>query len=258
MSSTARLLEQRARGHVKLHMDMQGPRRLREEGSSKLRIPPGSREAIIINTAGGLAGGDRFGIELLTGHSASLVATTQAAERVYRSLGPPAFVRQSLRVEKGGRLLWLPHETILYEGASLNRQIEVDVAEGGWFLGLEASVYGRAAMGEKLSVVHHREDWRVRKAGQLLHAESWRLDGALSASHATLDGNTAMATLILAAEGAERYLAPLRSVGAAASAWNGKLVARFIAGDGFMLRKQLVSALSAIVGSHALPKVWTL
>jgi len=258
MSSTAELLEQRARGHVKLHMGAGGVERLREQGSSKLRIPRGSNEAIVINTSGGLAGGDSASVELQVNAGAQLTATTQAAERVYRSLGPTAEVGQNLTVAKGARLLWLPHETILFDGAALHRHLEVEVDEDGWFLGLEASVYGRAAMGEVVSSVRHKEDWRIRRSGRLIHAESWRLDGTLPESHATLDSNAAIATLILVTPDAERHLAPLRALEAAASAWNGKLIARFMAGNGFTLRKQLVSALSAIVGRHALPKVWTL
>jgi urease accessory protein len=239
-------------------MGVGGIERLREQGSSKLRIPPGSHEAILINTSGGLAGGDHLSVELQAGSRAQLTVTTQAAERVYRSLGPAADVQQVFAVADGARLLWLPHETILFDGAVLHRRIDVEVAPGGWFLGLEASVYGRAAMGETISSLHHREDWRIRSEGKLIHAENWRLDGGLPQGQAALRGNSAIATLILIAPDAESHLATLRAAHLAASAWNGKLVARFVGRDGFTLRKQLVAALSAIVGSDAVPKVWTL
>jgi urease accessory protein len=261
MSSTALLHEQRAVGHVKLHMGPQGVERLREQGSSRLRVPPGSSEAIIINTAGGLAGGDSISIELVARKASSLTATTQAAERAYRSLGPAARVTQSFTVEKGARLLWLPHETILFDGASLHRSIAVDVAPGGWFLGLESTVYGRTAMGETISSLHHREDWRITRGGTLIHAEAWKLDGALPTSSATLRGAKAIATLLLVADGSESRLPAARAVledGSAASAWNGKLVARLVAEDGFTLRKQLIRLVSVMAESHALPKVWTL
>lgn len=261
MSSTALLHEQRAVGHVKLHMGPQGVERLREQGSSRLRVPPGSSEAIIINTAGGLAGGDSIGIELVAREGANLKATTQAAERAYRSLGPSARVTQSFTVEKGARLLWLPHETILFDGASLHRSVNVEVAPGGWFLGLESTVYGRTAMGEKITSLQHREDWRITCGSKLLHAEAWKLDGALPATRATLAGNAAMATLVLIADDVQRRLLQVRAAlreNGAASAWNGKLVARLMAADGFTLRKQLNSLVSVMVEAHALPKVWTL
>lgn len=261
MSSTALLHEQRAQGQVKLHMALHGVERLREQGSSRLRVPPGSSEAIIINTAGGLAGGDQAGIELVARAGASLTATTQAAERVYRSLGPAATVTQSFTVEKGARLLWLPHETIMYDGASLHRSINVEVGSGGWFLGLESTVYGRTAMGEAIASLHHSEDWRVTRSNALVHAEAWRLAGGLPASRATLAGNLAMATLVLIADDAESRLPKVRQAleqAGAASAWNGKLVARLMAADGFTLRKQLNRLVSAMVQAHVLPKVWTL
>jgi urease accessory protein len=42
-----------------------------------------------------------------------------------------------------------------------------------------------------------------------------------------------------------------------ASAWNGKLIARLLAEDGFLLRKQIICALHALAGVEALPKIWT-
>ena len=261
MSNAAQLLEQRAQGHVKLHMGMQGVERLREQGSSKLRIPPGSREAILINTSGGLAGGDHMSVEVVVRPHASLTVTSQAAERVYRTLGPPARVETHLVVEEGARLLWLPNETILFDHSSLHRSITVELAEGAFFVGLETAVYGRTEMNEKIGHVFHRDDWRVTQGGKLIHAEAWKVEGPLPASLATLQGGSAIATLVVVGADVGRYAEPLRlALGeqGSASAWNGKLVARLLARDGFTARKRLVSALSALAGELTLPKTWTL
>ena len=57
----------------------------------RLRFPnsePGAPlEAVIINTAGGMTGGDRFDVDIKVGVGARLTVTTAAAEKVYRSLG---------------------------------------------------------------------------------------------------------------------------------------------------------------------------
>ena len=81
---------QRSVGKLALEIGASGAvKRMREEGCAKLRLPaqPAGQalEAIIINTSGGLAGGDRF--ELKAEAASDLCLTTQAAEKIYRSLG---------------------------------------------------------------------------------------------------------------------------------------------------------------------------
>src|SRR5436190_4703842 len=74
--------------------------RLREEGALRLRCPgPPSPEleAVIINTAGGVAGGDDFAVDIAVEAGARLVVTTAAAEKIYRSIGPDATVDIKLK-----------------------------------------------------------------------------------------------------------------------------------------------------------------
>lgn len=111
---------QRSRGEVKLGFGPRGVEHFREAGAAKLRLPQGSTEAILINTSGGLAGGDRHVIDIGVSE-ANLTVTTQAAERVYRSLGPAAELHVSLKVGPQARLCWLPQETILKAPASAAR-----------------------------------------------------------------------------------------------------------------------------------------
>ena len=115
MTTIARLLEQRSIGEVMLRMQQAGPAIIRESGSLKLRISKGTTEAILINAGGGIAGGDVITVNAEVGPQATLTLTSQAAERVYRSLGPPAKVDVSLKAEAGSKLFWLPQETILFQ-----------------------------------------------------------------------------------------------------------------------------------------------
>jgi len=108
--------------------------RVHEEGSLRVRFPgPKSAEleAVIVNTAGGVAGGDRFDLAFTAGPGARLVVTSAAAEKVYRSLGPDATIGIELDVRAGGSLVWLPQETILFDGARMDRTIAVDLADDG-------------------------------------------------------------------------------------------------------------------------------
>jgi urease accessory protein len=256
----ARLLGQRSSGELHLRLEKGGIAVMREAGSAKCRLPRGSSEAILINMSGGLAGGDVVEVRAEVGADATLTLNTQAAERIYRTLGPAASVSVTLRGAPGSSLRWLPQETILFEGASLARKFDVELAADANFLAVEAMVFGRKEMGEVVRTVAVRDRWRVRQAGRLIHAEELRLGPNWPASDASFGINRACATLLLVSPLAERFLEKLREVLGpedGASAWNGKLLARFLARDGFQLRKTLIQALCVCVGRAGLPKCWT-
>lgn len=260
MTATARLLEQRSVGHVHLRMEREGIAVMREAGSAKCRLPRGSNEAILINTSGGLAGGDTVDIRAELGSGATLSITSQAAERIYRTLGPPATVMVSLKATTGSSLFWLPQESILFEGSALHRTFAVELADDATFVALEPIMFGRTEMGEVVQNVSVRDQWRVVQDGRLVHAEAFKLGPQWTRSAATFGENCATSTLLMVSPHAERLLDKLRAVLSpqdGASAWNGKLVARFLAKDSFHLRKALIQALCVCVGPERLPKVWT-
>ena len=251
---------QRSVGSILLTVGAQGLRRMREAGAAKVRMPHGGREAILINTGGGLAGGDTFDFDIAAEENAQLTITSQAAERVYRSLGPAATINVKLRAAAGATLCWLPQETILFDGAALSRCIETDLAPDARFLGIESVILGRAAMGETIRHARLRDRWRIRQGGKLVFADDLAFDGAPPATRATLKGAKAFATMVLIADDAEMFLEPARkAIGGSggASAWSGKLVARLAAKDGFALRKALIPALTVLARGAALPKVWS-
>jgi urease accessory protein len=240
--------------------------RVGEEGSLRVRCPgqPASElEAVIVNTAGGVAGGDRFTLDVDVAPLARLVVTTAAAEKVYRTLEPAASIDVKLAVGSGGALAWLPQETILFDRARLNRSIEIDVAEGAQLLLAEAVVFGRAGMGEAVDDCSLFDRWRLRRNGALIHAEAVRLDGAGAAKlakPAVAKGGIAVAT-VLVVPGDEATSESVRALDeefrgeVGVSAWNGFAVIRLCAGDGAALRHDLVSVLTAIRGT-ALPRLW--
>ncbi len=237
--------------------------RMREEGCAKLRLPTRvvgqPPEAIIINTSGGLAGGDRF--ELKAEAMSDLCLTTQAAEKIYRSLGQETKVSTRLVGRNKARLLWLPQETILFDGARFKRSVDVELIESATFLAVETVILGRRAMGENLTDFFFRDRWRIHRDGRLIYADDLRFDPARVQGLAGLSGATAFATLLFTGPTAESFLEPLREIIAdygGVSAWDGKLVARLVGVDGFDLRKTLIPALKLIAAPCELPKVWTL
>jgi len=240
---------------------------VREEGSLRVRCP-GPRtaelEAVIINTAGGMAGGDRFDLDVTVAPGARLMVTTAAAEKVYRTLAPDATIDVRLAVEAGGSLAWLPQETILFDRARLRRTIEIDLAGDAQLLLAEAIVFGRSGMGETVDESRLLDRWRVRRNGSLIHAEALRLDGGIAAKlkqPAVAKGAVALAT-VLVVPGDEELAAAVRTLGkcfrgeVGVSAWNGFAVVRFCARDGAALRHDLVEVFAAVRGTR-LPHLWS-
>jgi urease accessory protein len=253
---------QRSAGAITLEVGTGGAvRRMREEGCAKLRIPARmtgqSPEAIIINTSGGLAGGDRFEVDVRA--ESDFCLTTQAAEKIYRSLGSETRVAARLRAQGNARLLWLPQETILFDGARLKRSFDVELGRNATLFAVETVVLGRKAMKEQLTDFSFHDCWRIHREGKLIFADDLRFDPMRVQGVAALGGCEAFATIILVSTDTE-LLDPLREIigmRGGASAWDGKLVARLVGVDGFDLRKILIPALKLLSGKAQLPKVWT-
>ena len=239
--------------------------RVHEAGSLRVRFPNGTSrgtlDAVIVNTAGGMTGGDRFDIDMTVGAGARLTVTTAAAEKIYRSLGPNTQVGVKADVGPGGALAWLPQETILFDQVRLRRTIEVDLASDAGLVLAEAIVFGRSAMGEAVLRGDLFDRWRVRIGGTLVFAETLRLDGAIAqrlAQRAVAAENVAIAS-VLKLPGDDTSVAAVRAVDFAGevgvSAWNGLAVARLVAPDGAALRRDLIGVLTAL-GAGPLPRLW--
>src|SRR6266436_2791916 len=174
-AASATFAANRARGAVAfdVHLKDGVTRRgnLHESGSLRVRFPSPEGEglsAVLVNTAGGIAGGDRFDIEIAAGEGARLTLTTAAAEKVYRAAGPAAELNIALRLAGRAHLSWLPQETILFDRARMARRIDIDLAEGASLLLCEIVVFGRAAMGERLRSGEFVDRWRLRRGGRLV------------------------------------------------------------------------------------------
>nr|WP_234636109.1 urease accessory protein UreD [Allorhizobium ampelinum] len=267
---------QRAKGSGRLDTKLfQGRSRLEtffQEGCAKIRIPEsfdGRMEAVLINSSGGLTGGDQLDWDFTAGDGTHLTLTTQACEKIYKAAADTASISSRITVGEGAAVHWLPQESILFDQASLTRRLEVDLHETAEFLSVEAILLGRKAMGEAMRHGLVRDRWRIRRSGRLIHAEDLALTGAiadLTAEKAVLGGRVAFATLLYTGRQAEAHMAALQRLtdrpsglgDVGISLWNDKLVARFISSDGFSLRKLLVPVISALRDGASVPKVWTL
>src|SRR6187455_2758787 len=260
----------RARGAVRFDVRHDGgaTRRgvLHESGSLRVRFPSPEDDglsAMFVNTAGGIAGGDRFDIAIAAGAGSRLAVTTAAAEKVYRAQGPAAAVNIALKAADGAHLSWLPQETILFDRARVSRRIDIDLAEDASLLLCEIVVFGRTAMGEKMLHGEFVDRWRLRRGGKLVFAETLRLDGDIGeklARPAVANGGVAIGTaLIVPGDVAlvERIRELSESFGGEVgiSCWNGFAMARFCAQDAARLRADMMAVLGRASGV-ALPRLW--
>lgn len=239
---------------------------LHESGSLRVRFPSPDVEglsAVFINTAGGIAGGDRFDIGIRLRKDAKLTVTTAAAEKIYRSHGPHASLKIALDLEQGASLAWLPQETILFDRAEAARDIDITLHAGASLLMCEMVVFGRTAMGETMRNGSFLDKWRVRRDGRLVFAENIRLEGELKrafARRAVTNGQCAVGTILIA-PGDDALIERIREdapsfrgeVGV--SCWNGFAMARFCAQDAAQLRIDVMTVLGRVRPQN-LPRLW--
>ena len=263
---------QRARGEALVAVRRDGEVNrldgLRQAGSAKVRLPRVPRqaplEAILLNTAGGVTGGDRFSATVNVGADAHMTVSTQAAEKAYRSPGGVGEIDNHLTVEAGGRLDWIPQETILFEGSALRRRLMADLAPDAVLLAAETVVLGRTAMGEELRDIHFMDQWQIRRGGRLVFADGSRILGdsvGIMGGGATGNRARAFATIVLVEPGVQSRLEPVRAlladqpVEAGTSVWNDMLVARMVSADSQELRLSLMMLIKALRGVD-MPRVW--
>jgi urease accessory protein len=269
-AASATFAANRAQGAVRFAVRLQDgvTRRgdLHESGSLRVRFPSPEAEGlsgVFINTAGGIAGGDHFEIDITAGEGSRLTLTTAAAEKVYRAPGPAAQLDIALKAEAGARLAWLPQETILFDRARISRRIDIDLAADASLLLCEIVVFGRGAMGERMLHGEFIDRWRLRRGGRLVFAETIRLDGDIGeklAQPAIAKGGVAIGTaLIVPGDEAvvERIREASESFGGEVgiSCWNGFAMARFCAQDAARLRADMMAVLGRASGV-ALPRLW--
>ncbi len=248
---------------------------LHQSGALKLLFPQGRPpvEAVMVNTAGGITGGDSFTLEAVAGPDSQLTLTTQAAERVYRAqTGQTGRMRSRLSAAKGGTLNWLPQETILFQNSDFNRHLRADLAEGARLLLVEPLVFGRAAMGEQLTSARFQDHIEVFRCGRRIYHDAIRLHGNIAAQLARpgIGGVLsapcgAMATLLLCAPEAEAACDWIRAalpegqtaLGGASLLAPDLLHLRLLAVDSFVLRQSLLPILDRLTDG-GLPRCWRL
>lgn len=272
VAALARLARIRVDGGLRLRFQA-GARgtaaaRVAEADGYRVRFPDlrDHCEALILNTGGGVAGGDRVSLDIELGDRAVATVSSVAAERVYRATGEPARMAISLRVDAGADLVFAPQETILYDRADLLRTIDADLASGSRLTIADVLVLGRTGSGERVNAGRFIDCWRIRRNARLLHAEATRLEGAIDAhlaSPAVAGGRTVVATLLHVGDSAQDRIDHVRAAIAgamegtiaAASAFEDRIIVRALGRRSDDVRAVIARALVCLT-KRPLPRSW--
>jgi len=234
---------------------------LHQSGSAKVMIPRAhgsTAEAVFLNTAGGVTGGDQFAFSAELGPQTVVSLTTQTAERAYASTGEPGQVNIDLTVGQGAHLNWLPQETILFDRSNLRRKTRIDLLGDATLLAIEIVVLGRAAMGENPSGFQLWDQRSVWRNGRPVWIDPMELDADAASAAAGLGCARAAVTLVYVGPDAEDKPRPEAS-GLLASAWDERLVVRGVFPDLWPLKQALIpylKTLKATIDGGPLPRVW--
>lgn len=192
--ATLALTARRDGGATRVQARHDGPLRL-----LKTLYPEGDgvAHAVLVHPPGGLVGGDRLDITLDVQPGAHLLVTTPAATRFYRSAHGAATQRVVATVGAGGRLEWVPQETLAYSGCDGRNEVVLRLAPGASLMASEVLGLGLPAAGEPF--VRGRLLQHLEVCGQWLD-RGWldAADAALLDGHCGLAGNRVLGTLAYA------------------------------------------------------------
>ncbi len=229
---------------------------------------PSPCHAIIVHPPGGIAGGDRLEIKVASRASSHGLITTPSAAKWYGTDGDnPA--SQRLDVDLDGALEWLPQETIVFDRARVESEINIRASATGAMIGWDHLIFGRKASGESFDTGCFRQSLNMEVEGQVVWQDRLVLQGgdALFASPIGLRGHHAFATvwavLPASATWTESVVEPLREA-AGGIAWtvlHPRLMVGRVLADPARLKSHLHSAWHylrpSVFGRPAVaPRLW--
>ena len=165
---------------------------------------------IIVHPPAGIAGGDELAIEASAGAGAHALLTTPGAGKWYRSAGPWARQRIVFAVAAGACLEWLPQETIIFNAARADLQLDVRLEGDARFIGWDILCLGRTGSGERFDTGAYQARTAIRRGARPLWLERAQFAGAAAmfASEAVLAGQPVAGTFMAAAANLDRAQLP--------------------------------------------------
>lgn len=243
----------RAKGEIGLEVGQSGLVRLHEAGGYRVKFPKNEhlQEAVLVNTAGGLVGGDTLDIHVKA--DAPLMVSTTGAEKIYGG----DLSRLTTKLEITDTLYWLPLETILYNNSQFKRVTDIHLNNNAKLIFAEMMVFGRLASGEVINNASFKDIRHIYRENKLIYVENTFFEGDLHNKlnmKAIGNGARAIATLI-STEGSLEALRELETPECAFTTRNGLIIARFISNDVAYLRLIYTQILGKLMLTP-LPRNW--
>ena len=157
-------------------------------------------QVIVVHPPGGIVGGDSLTIAIDAGEGTHAQLTTPGTAKWYRSPGPFARARTTLRLRAGSLVEWLPQDAMLFDGARASIGLCIELERDARFLGWEVMSLGRTESGEQFASGSLRQSFELIRDGALLYCERAVLEGGAGAlrSGAVLNGAPVFGTLMAA------------------------------------------------------------
>jgi len=153
----------------------------------------------ILHPPGGVAAGDRLSIRASLNEQSRALLTTPGATKWYRSEGSCASQQVHFSLGEDAILEWLPRESIIFDGASISLELDVDLTARARYFGWDILSFGRRASGESWGRGTLNMQTNIRRAGSLLWAEVADIDArsGFTKSPVGLSGFTVCGTFLV-------------------------------------------------------------
>ena len=261
---------QRARGKLKISFinsnEETSIHDLHQSGALKVLIPKSKSkyaEAVLINTGGGIVGGDNLSIEVEAAKKTNTWITTQASEKVYKSSSEQSILSTKVTLEDNSTLFWCPKETILFHNSKLIRNLDFDIKSSSKLLIIENIVFGRLASGELNADCFFSDHWRIKRDEKLIFAENFLFEDKKTMYRKTNLGNyRSLLNIMYLSKDSKNFLNKMRniisseSIFGEASHWNDFESLRALAKNPIEFKKTIEDILILFVNEKSkIPRI---
>lgn len=153
----------------------EGPLRVQRPFYPESDAADGVCHVYMLHPPGGVAGGDALEINVLAQRGAQALLTTPGSTKFYRSIGRTAQVTQTITVEAGAAVEWLPQENIYFPGTMVQAQTRVQLVDDAAFIGWDIQSLGRPANEEVFGTGAIASMFTLERDGVPLLREAFRV-----------------------------------------------------------------------------------
>ena len=156
---------------------------------------------VVVHPPGGVAGGDELSLKVSLNQNAHALLTTPGAGKWYKANGQLASQHLKFDVQNGACFEWLPQENILFDGAQVKFDAEVNLGTDANYAGWEILCFGRQAQNELWQTGYLHQSLVISRQHKLIWNERTCLNAQqkLMQSIVGLYGNAVSASFVIAA-----------------------------------------------------------